>query len=375
MQRSFKEILKPINKIMNWKSKLYNITKKTIITSIGSSLCVFSAIIVLALFSFNVEDISFNTESTNKEIKNWIGIFGSHISDLLFQLIGLSAFFLCLILFSFGLKMLEKRKIEYLYLKLTLIPFCLLIFCVFFASLNSPNWWIFNSLGGVNGDFILHQLNIIPKPIIMTLSLILSFATLSIIIEITLNDWKYFVRYNVAIARYLIGKLTDLAINFGYFLKNKITKSENKPETTKEKRKKSKKDNKNIENNKKTINKTRQIIKASNNSNYDLPIADLLTIKEDKNKINKISKVQLEEQAKMLVKVLEDYNILGKSLGIKLGPVITLHEFEPAPGTKSSRVIGLADDIARSMSAVSTRIAVIAGKTSIGIELPNKIRK
>jgi S-DNA-T family DNA segregation ATPase FtsK/SpoIIIE len=72
---------------------------------------------------------------------------------------------------------------------------------------------------------------------------------------------------------------------------------------------------------------------------------------------------------------LEDYGVHGKAMDVKLGPVITLHEFEPAPGTKSSRIISLADDIARSMSAVSTRISVISGKTAIGVELPNKIRE
>ncbi len=363
---------------MNWQSKIYNITKKTITTSLGLSLCLLSGIVVLSLFSFNVDDISFNTESTNQAIENWMGVFGSHISDLLFQLVGLSAFFLCLILLSFGMKILDKRRIEFLYLKLTLIPFCLLLFCIFFASIESPNWWIFNSLGGVNGDFILHKLSIIPNPIIMILSLILSFITLSIIIEISLNDWRYFARYNVAIGRYLLGKLTELSLNFVYFIKNKISKLENgvnlAPKNSKKHKSKIKND-KNSKKTQKTTNKTRQMIKAGNNSNYDLPIIDLLTIREDKNKINNISKVQLDEQAKMLVKVLEDYSILGKSLGVKLGPVITLHEFEPAPGTKSSRVIGLADDIARSMSAVSTRIAVIAGKTTIGIELPNKIRE
>jgi S-DNA-T family DNA segregation ATPase FtsK/SpoIIIE len=73
--------------------------------------------------------------------------------------------------------------------------------------------------------------------------------------------------------------------------------------------------------------------------------------------------------------VLEDFGVSGSSLGAKVGPVVTLHEFEPSAGTKASRVIGLADDIARSMSAISARIAVIPGKTSIGMELPNPKRQ
>jgi S-DNA-T family DNA segregation ATPase FtsK/SpoIIIE len=79
--------------------------------------------------------------------------------------------------------------------------------------------------------------------------------------------------------------------------------------------------------------------------------------------------------AALLQKVLEDYNVKGMITSINPGPVVTLYELEPAPGTKSSRVIGLADDIARSMSAVSVRAAVVPGRNAIGIELPNKIRQ
>ena len=85
-----------------------------------------------------------------------------------------------------------------------------------------------------------------------------------------------------------------------------------------------------------------------------------------------MSPSQLANQSKLLLKTLEDFGIYGNSIGANIGPVITLHEFEPAAGTKAARIIGLADDIARSMSAISTRISVIAGKNAIGIELPNK---
>ena len=106
-----------------------------------------------------------------------------------------------------------------------------------------------------------------------------------------------------------------------------------------------------------------------------MPTPDLLIDRSNENKDKKISKDLVEAQSKMLLKVLEDFGVYGTSLGAKVGPVVTLHEFEPAAGTKASRVIGLADDIARSMSAVSARIAVVLGKTSIGIELPNPKRE
>ena len=73
--------------------------------------------------------------------------------------------------------------------------------------------------------------------------------------------------------------------------------------------------------------------------------------------------------------MLQDFGVKGEITNVRPGPVVTLYELEPAPGTKSSRVIGLADDIARSMSAVSARVATVPGRNVIGIELPNDQRE
>ncbi len=83
----------------------------------------------------------------------------------------------------------------------------------------------------------------------------------------------------------------------------------------------------------------------------------------------------LEQSAGLLESVLEDFGIKGEIIDVRPGPVVTLYEFEPAPGVKSSRVIGLSDDIARSMSALSARVAVVPGRNVIGIELPNPVRE
>ncbi|WP_424983377.1 DNA translocase FtsK 4TM domain-containing protein [Maritalea sp. S77] len=83
----------------------------------------------------------------------------------------------------------------------------------------------------------------------------------------------------------------------------------------------------------------------------------------------------LEENARRLEGVLEDFGVKGDIINVRPGPVVTLYELEPAPGIKSSRVIGLADDIARSMSAISARVAVVPGRNAIGIELPNDNRE
>ncbi|MEL6335947.1 MAG: DNA translocase FtsK, partial [Pseudomonadota bacterium] len=87
------------------------------------------------------------------------------------------------------------------------------------------------------------------------------------------------------------------------------------------------------------------------------------------------SQAALAENARMLETVLDDYGVRGEIVAVKPGPVVTLYELEPAPGLKASRVIGLADDIARSMSALSARIATVPGRSVIGIELPNPERE
>ena len=88
-----------------------------------------------------------------------------------------------------------------------------------------------------------------------------------------------------------------------------------------------------------------------------------------------ISDETLQENARELEGVLQDFGVKGEITNVRPGPVVTLYELEPAPGTKSSRVIGLADDIARSMSAVAARVAVVPGRNAIGIELPNEQRE
>lgn len=88
-----------------------------------------------------------------------------------------------------------------------------------------------------------------------------------------------------------------------------------------------------------------------------------------------LSKEALEQNARVLEGVLEDFGVRGEIIQVKPGPVVTMYELEPAPGIKSSRVIGLADDIARSMSAISARVAVVPGRNAIGIELPNPKRE
>jgi S-DNA-T family DNA segregation ATPase FtsK/SpoIIIE len=108
---------------------------------------------------------------------------------------------------------------------------------------------------------------------------------------------------------------------------------------------------------------------------YELPPLDLLTLPDPTKRPAVMDPRVLEQNAAALEQVLSDFGVRGSIVKVNPGPVVTLYELEPAPGTKSSRVIGLADDIARSMSAVSVRVAVVPGRNVIGIELPNQKRE
>jgi DNA segregation ATPase FtsK/SpoIIIE, S-DNA-T family len=108
---------------------------------------------------------------------------------------------------------------------------------------------------------------------------------------------------------------------------------------------------------------------------YELPPLHVLAQPKSIVRDSRLSKEALEENARILEGVLEDFGVKGDIIHVRPGPVVTLYELEPAPGIKSSRVIGLSDDIARSMSAIACRVAVVPGRNAIGIELPNDSRE
>ena len=107
---------------------------------------------------------------------------------------------------------------------------------------------------------------------------------------------------------------------------------------------------------------------------YELPPLSLLSNPASIQR-HSLSNEALEENARMLESVLDDYGVRGEITSVRPGPVVTMYELEPAPGLKASRVIGLSDDIARSMSALSARVSTVPGRTVIGIELPNATRE
>jgi len=115
-------------------------------------------------------------------------------------------------------------------------------------------------------------------------------------------------------------------------------------------------------------------LQAKAQATYEPPSLSLLT-PPDVIERHHLSDEALEENARMLESVLDDYGVKGEIVSVRPGPVVTMYELEPAPGLKASRVIGLSDDIARSMSALSARVSTVPGRSVIGIELPNQHRE
>jgi len=132
--------------------------------------------------------------------------------------------------------------------------------------------------------------------------------------------------------------------------------------------------NQTVKQGKRVVREGQPVLKLVKSSAYELPPVNLITIPKKASQTPAVSEDALEQNARMLEGVLDDFGIRGEITNVRPGPVVTLYELEPAPGIKSSRVIGLADDIARSMSALSVRVAVVPGRNIIGIEMPNAKR-
>ena len=171
------------------KEKNSYILMQSLNRTIGFCLLSLSLIYVTSLISFNYSDPSFNSVSTNKEVFNIMGLFGSHIADLSFQLFGLSSFILSIILLYFGVKMLHKGIISNILIKIIITPFCILNLSMVLSIIPAPNWWSFSSLGGVNGVFILdyalsHKYLYINKLSLFLITFALFITSLSIILNI-----------------------------------------------------------------------------------------------------------------------------------------------------------------------------------------------
>jgi len=346
------------NLLAGFKNTLYRVFFGIINILIGFFIIGIGLIFLVAIGSYNSLDQSLNTIS-DRPIQNYLGEPGAYIADIFVQFFGTVSILIPVIVILFGFYKIIK-KINKFWLKISSLIVGILLLA---ASFNKG----FGN-GGIIGSLITGEIEAI-------------IYRLSIYFNNDLSKIKSFV-FSVYI---FLGSLGALLITFGILptkgreIKKEIYKEHisNDDEIITEvmptKQKKMLFTARPKIKRKKSVQKSNSNKKyeADSETGYELPSLDLLNKIPDERDKRRISEKQIEQNKILLERTLTDFGINGKIISVNPGPFVTLYELEPAPGVKSSRVISLADDISRSMSSTSARIAVIPGKNSIGIELPN----
>ena len=381
----------------------------------GLIIIFMSFAIATAMATYHPTDRSLNTIVGTKELPlNYLGLFGSYMSDIFYQLFGLWSWFIPIILFFTGLNLFFKGKTsDRLLHQLLQFIFMMLFgstgFSYFTGSfVKSLPAWTGGKTAGLGGSIGALLWKISDYPIKMAglnwLSSILAaiFFCLSIyILAKLLNITSDFRKKLISMFNYFEQKIgffirrnpNPFSLNSKDFDQDHIkqdpsfSKSNLKDNT----------DNVLFKNMTSSIQpetdslisrpvlaKQSKKIQEDRQAKmdfiddkkdwFDLPSLTFLT-ESPPTKGDVINEEALSQNAKLLVSVLDDFGVNGTIVKVRPGPVVTLYELEPAPGTKTSRVIGLSDDIARSMSALSVRIATVPGRSVIGIEMPNQKRE
>ena len=402
---------------LNLKIQPTSFLKKRIEELAGLVLLAFMALLSVAFFTYNASDASWNSASTATVI-NIVGVPGAIISDLLIQMIGIANFLLVIVPSFWGIRLLTHSSIEKPFLRLVFLTIGVILFSSSVARISAPEFWSISSgLGGTLGPIVFDQIFLIVEPLSITsdiLGYLLAFTSTITILWCFGAGWGEWTKIIRGILRHLksllilTGRLSLFGLRMmGSGLKLTAKFANNNRDNAGQRMEPI------VAQNQSTINRSDQqkgaaelesttefsgrglvsttlkrdkgsrkagIKKVQENLNlqligeYALPQLSLLAYKKEI--INSTpDKQTLEANARMLETVLQDFGVKGEIVEVRTGPVVTLYELEPAPGTKSSRVIGLADDIARSMSAVSVRVAVVPGRNVIGIELPNARRE
>jgi S-DNA-T family DNA segregation ATPase FtsK/SpoIIIE len=327
---------------------------KKIIFSTRFKSCIYLLISIFLFISLINYDItrSAGDLSIGFSFSKIFNICSQTVSQIIIQLFGIASFILAINFLFWSFMIWSRENISYSYFRYSLAFFSI---CMFAALLNYESKYFPNGYGGFIGAMtnkFFDYLNFAKIPFLLASGVLLFISSLG-----------YSKDEHAKIIDIFIENIKELK-NIIQWKKKNIPSYENVISTKSEKKRV-------VKNNTST---DFIIHKDDNISNFVLPSGDLLT-NHDSSKSIKLSQSELEEISNDLIKVLKDFGIKGQIVDIHQGPVVTLYEFEPQAGVKSSRIIGLADDIARSLSAISARIAVIPGRNVLGIELPNKKRE
>ncbi len=344
---------------------------------LGITLVLVAIFFTTAILSYDKSDPSFN-RVTSAEVKNLTGGFGAYIADPLLQSLGFASLIPIFFVLIYGLKLIKKRRFSYPLLRLSLVLFLCPIIALL-ITIPANNYEFTHGLGGFVGKFLMNELALrFEVSQIFWPALAISMVTYLFLLGVGLKEIKEFFT-GFALNLWLFIQLVFWLMKFCYVAIFKLVSKAARIEVESEEYPEMPRPKLNVE----IVNKPKILeVKAQvqstlklNPDDFELPTTTMLREVPEKNRKQIVSELALSQNSHLLQKVTEDFGINGEIVKIHPGPVVTLYEFEPSAGTKSSRVIGLADDIARSMSAISARISIIPGKSSMGIELPNAHRE
>ena len=345
----------------NFLNSVTNFLKKRTFELLGLILILTSVALAIAFVTYAPEDPSFIYGENSVEIKNFFGIYGSSIADFLLQSFGLASFLLLGNFIFWGLSLLINKTIKKLLLKLFFVIMYLILGSVFiYITFNNSFWLIDNGnsgfVGKISYDFISTLIPWINNEYSLFAIFFLTITFFLFSSEINLKDlilaiFKTFI--SMFKRKKTIEKSSDLSTN--EVLEESVITKKSQQSFLFE----------NTEN--KTRNNTQPQIK------YRLPSIDFLEKSVLKTGLLDVNKNRPD--AEFMEKILLDFGIDGKIKTINNGPVVSLYEFEPAPGVKVSKIINLSEDLARNTSSTSARVSVIPGKNTVGIEIPNESRE
>ena len=351
--------------------KINHFLKKRLIEFLGLLLMFFSIFLLASIFTYSPSDPNFIYSPENTEIKNIGGFYGSVISDFLLQSIGLISILIVINFFYWGLKIVTIKKINNFITKI----FFTLVYIIFGTIVlnsfyNDSFWLIDNGNGGFVGRIIRENIYYF-SPLIENQYVIYGFIILTLAFFILSLNIKMNEITKIIFSPYLaVKKIVNLLYKNKKSTEVEVNVSTDYTE--------SKDSQNNFVKEKQPIlpfSTSKEIKYKKNENNFKLPVLSFLEKNSDlKNKKN-VNDTELIKNSEFLEKILLDFGVEGKIKNISCGPVVTLNEFEPASGIKVSKIVNLADDIARHTSSISTRVATIPGKNTIGIEIPNAKRE
>ncbi len=367
----------------------------------GLALIVLALLLAISLATWSVQDPSFS-HATNTPTRNALGMPGATVADLLTQLFGLAAIALVLPIAIWGWRLVTHRTLRHERLRLLFWVLGALLAAGFAGALpRSASWPLPAGLGGVVGDALLRwpawltggSLNAWMRILVGALTGAGTLVCFAIAAGFGLHGRPGSDDERESRVALLIGFLAHAFLGMKariarLFVRRRPARVPMPPVPPRSEPRfedggratlapqLEPEDDVEEDDDPPAPRRPKAAPRAPRRSSggYVLPALELLAAPKGIGRTT-LSADTLQSNATALEGVLGDFGVRGEIINARPGPVVTLYELEPAPGIKSSRVIGLADDIARSMSALSARVAVVAGRNAIGIELPNPTRE